>query len=114
MHKKVVLANPRKVIHEKFILAYPRKFPASNLPTIRYDWLCHFATFLYKGVQGIKPIIVVKVSYKLLYITQVKDFLIMSNSLALLDIRAFGCLYNIAASDWPRTFLTARLFLFSI
>ena len=35
----------------------------------------------------------------------------MFNFLALLDIRGFGCT---VASDWPRTFFTARLFLFSI
>ena len=39
----------------------------------------------------------------------------MFNFLALLDIRAFGRLYiTIVASDWPRTFLIAKLFLFSI
>ena len=37
----------------------------------------------------------------------------MFNFLALLDIRVFGRL-TIVASDWPRTFFTARLFLFSI
>ena len=38
----------------------------------------------------------------------------MFNFLALLDIRDFGRLLAIVASDWPRTFFTARLFLFSI
>ena len=38
----------------------------------------------------------------------------MFNFLALLDIRVFGRLYVFVASDWPRTFFTARLFLFSI
>ena len=39
-----------------------------------------------------KPIIVVKVPCKLLYVIQVKDK--MFNFLALLDIRVFGRLYN--------------------
>ena len=39
----------------------------------------------------------------------------MFNFLALLDIRGFGRLrITIVASDWPRIFFTARLFLFSI
>ena len=38
----------------------------------------------------------------------------MFNFLALLDISTFGRLYVFVASDWPRTFFTARLFLFSI
>ena len=39
----------------------------------------------------------------------------MFNFLALLDIRVFGHLrITIVASDWPCTFFTARLFLFSI
>ena len=39
----------------------------------------------------------------------------MFDFLALLDTRVFGRLrITIVASDWPRTFFTARLFLFSI
>ena len=39
----------------------------------------------------------------------------MFNFLALFDIRVFGRLYNhIVASDWPRTFFTPKVFLFSI
>ena len=39
----------------------------------------------------------------------------MFNFLALLDIRVFGRLYiTIVASDWPRTFFTPKVFLFSI
>ena len=39
----------------------------------------------------------------------------MFNFLALLDIRVFGHLIiTIAASDWPHTIFTARLFLFRI
>ena len=41
-----------------------------------------------KGGQVTKPIIVVKVPCKLLYVIQVKEML------ALLDIRVFGRLYN--------------------
>ena len=41
-----------------------------------------------------KPIIVVKMPCKLLYVIQVKGFLVkMFNFLALLDIRVFGRLY---------------------
>ena len=64
-----------------------------------------------KGGQVTKPIIVVKMPCKLLYVIQVKGFL---NFLALLDIRDFWSLITIVASDGPRTFFTARLFLFSI
>ena len=46
-----------------------------------------------KGGQVTKPIIVVKMSYKLLHIIQVNGFLVMFNFLALLDIKIFGCLY---------------------
>ena len=59
-----------------------------------------------------KPIIVVKMpSCKLLYIIQVKGFswpYLISEILV-----AYNYSYN-AASDWPHTFFTARLFLFSI
>ena len=57
-----------------------------------------------------KPIIVVKIpGYKLLYIIQVKGFSWPYLRFWLLIIIAT---YN-AASDWPRTFFTAELFLFS-
>ena len=59
-----------------------------------------------------KPIIVVKMpGYKLLYIIQVKGFswpYLISKILV-----AYNYSYN-AVSDWPHTFFTARLFLFSI
>ena len=59
-----------------------------------------------------KPIIVVKICYKLLYVIQaVKRFLI-SNFLASVDIKVFGRtspIYN-ATSDWPHTFLYPRCF----
>ena len=38
----------------------------------------------------------------------------MFNFLALLDIRVFGRLPLWLASDWPRTFFTPKVFLFSI
>ena len=59
-----------------------------------------------------KPIIVVKMPCKLLYVIQVKEFYKMFNFLALLDIRVFGRLYL-----WlliGLALFTARLFLFSI
>ena len=66
----------------------------------------------YKGGQVTKPIIVVKMpGCKLLYIIQVKGF---SWPYLLSKISVtYNYSYN-AASDWPRTFFTARLFLFSI
>ena len=64
-----------------------------------------------------KPIIVVKVPCKLLYVIQVKEFLIKcSNSWPYL-ISEFLVAYiyiTIVASDWPRTFFTPKVFLFSI
>ena len=60
----------------------------------------------------IKPIIVVKMpGCKLLYIIQVKGSswpYLISKVLV-----TYNHNYN-AASDWPRTFFTARLFLFRI
>ena len=58
-----------------------------------------------------KPIIVVKICYKLLYVIQVvKIFLISAST----DIKVFGCtyvpIYN-AASDWPCTFLLQGCFV---
>ena len=61
-----------------------------------------------------KSIIVVTICYKLL--CHSSRFLI-SNFLASTDIKVFGRTYipicN-AASDWPRTFFTPRVVLFSI
>ena len=61
-----------------------------------------------KGGQVTKPIIVVKMpGCKLLYIIQVKGSswpYLISKVLV-----AYNHSYN-AASDWPRTFFTARLF----
>ena len=59
----------------------------------------------------IKPIIVVKMPCKLLYVIQVKGFLF--NVLALLDIRVFGCLLPLLLLIGLTLFLQG-LFLFSI
>ena len=66
-----------------------------------------------------KPIIVVKVPCKLLYIIQVKEFLIRCSTswpyLYTYLISEFLVAYiTIVASDWPRTFFTPKVFLFSI
>ena len=63
-----------------------------------------------KGGQVTKPIIVVKMPCKLLYVIQVKGFLIKCSTSGPYLISEF----LVVASDWPRTFFTARLFLFSI
>ena len=57
-----------------------------------------------------KSIIVVTICYKLL--CHSSRFLI-SNFLASTDINVFGRTY-LFASDWPCTFFTPRVFLFSI
>ena len=67
-----------------------------------------------KGGQVTKPIIVVKICYKLLYVIQVNKRFLISNFLASTDIKVFGRTYLFAASDWPHTFFTSRVFLFSI
>ena len=62
-----------------------------------------------------KPIIVVKVPCKLLYIIQVKEFLIKCSTSWPYLISEFLVAYiTIVASDWPRTFFTPEVFLFSI
>ena len=61
-----------------------------------------------------KPIIVVKMPCKLLYVIQVKRFLIKCSISWPYLISEFLVAYIFVASDWPRTFFTARLFLFSI
>ena len=58
-----------------------------------------------KGGQVTKPIIVVKIPCKLLYIIQVKEFswpYLISEILV-----AYNYSYN-AASDWPRTFFYSQ------
>ena len=55
-----------------------------------------------------KPIIVVTICYKLLYVIQVVKKILISNFLASTDIKIFGHTYAPvcnAASDWPRIFL---------
>ena len=49
-----------------------------------------------------KPIIVVKIPCKLLIVCHSSK-----------RIQSFWSLITIVASDWPRTFFTARLFLFT-
>ena len=62
-----------------------------------------------------KPIIVVKVPCKLLYVIQVKEFLIKYSISWPYLISEFLVAYiTIVASDWPRTFFTPKVFLFSI
>ena len=62
-----------------------------------------------------KPIIVVKVPCKLLYVIQVKEFLIKySTSWPYLIAEFLVAYITIVASDWPRTFFTPKVFLFSI
>ena len=68
-----------------------------------------------KGGQVTKPIIVVKVPCKLLYVIQVKEFLIKCSTSWPYMISEFLVAYiTIVASDWPRTFFTPKVFLFSI
>ena len=62
-----------------------------------------------------KPIIVVKVPCKLLYVIQVKKFLIKCSTSWPYLISEFLVAYiTIVASDWPRTFFTPKVFLFSL
>ena len=62
-----------------------------------------------------KPIIVVKVPCKLLYVIQVKEFLIKCSTFWPYLISEFLVAYiTIVASDWPRTFFIPKVFLFSI
>ena len=68
-----------------------------------------------KGGQVTKPIIVVKVPCKLLYVIQVKGFLIKCSTSWPYLISEFLVAYiTIVASDWPRTIFTPKVFLFSI
>ena len=68
-----------------------------------------------KGGQVTKPIIVVKVPCKLLYVIQVKEFLIKcSTSWPYLISEFLVAHITIVASDWHHTFFTPKVFLFSI
>ena len=60
-----------------------------------------------KGGQVTKPIIVVKVPCKLLYVIQVKEFLIKCSTSW---PQSFCAYITIVASDWPRIFLHPRCF----
>ena len=61
-----------------------------------------------------KPIIVAKVPCKLLHVIQVKEFLIKCSTSWPYLISEFLVAYiTIVASDWPRTFFTPKVFLFS-
>ena len=61
-----------------------------------------------------KPIIVVKVPCKLLYVIQVKEFLIKCSTSWPYLISEFLVAYiTIVASDWPRTFFTPKVFIFT-
>ena len=62
-----------------------------------------------------KPIIVVKVPCKLLYVIQVKEFLIKCLTSWPYFISEFLVAYiTIVASDWPRTFLHPRCFCLAL
>ena len=62
-----------------------------------------------------KPIIVVKICYKLLYVIQVvkKIFDKLTSWPQLISKFLVAPVCN-AASNWPRTFFTPKVFLFSI
>ena len=63
----------------------------------------------------IKPIIVVKVPCKLLYVIQVKEFLIKCSTSWPYLISEFLVAYiTIVASDWPRTFFTSKVFCLAL
>ena len=62
-----------------------------------------------------KSIIVVRVPCKLLYVIQVKEFLIKYlTSWPYLTSEFLVAYITIVASDWPRTFFTPKVFLFSM
>ena len=64
-----------------------------------------------KGGQVTKPIIVVKVPCKLLYVIQGKGFLIKcSTSWPYLISEILVAYITVVASDWPRTFLQPGCF----
>ena len=59
-------------------------------------------------MQVTKPIIIVRICYKLLCVFETS--LILASD----DIKAFGCTYVGRAAYWPFTSFTPRVFLFSI
>ena len=67
------------------------------------------------GGQVTKPIIVVKVPCKLLYVIQVKEFLIKCSTSWPYLISEFLVAYiTIVDSDWPCTFYTQGVFVYHI
>ena len=54
-------------------------------------WPPFHTIIISKGGQVTKPIIVVKICYKLLYVIQVDNRILISNFLASTDIKVFGC-----------------------
>ena len=58
-----------------------------------------------------KPIIVVKVPSKLLYVIQVKEFLKCSTSWPYLISEFLVAYITIVASDWPYTFFAQGVFV---
>ena len=76
-------------------------------------WPPFFVPKCYKGGQVTKPIILVKICYKLLYVIQLVEIGLVSNFLASADIRSHMPVCNVA-SDWPRTFLHPRCFCLAL
>ena len=75
-----------------------------------------FVTWPHKGGQVTKPIILVKTCHKTIvfHSSSLKHLSVIGDFLASPDIKAFGHTYvGRAASYWPRTFFTPRMFLFS-
>ena len=64
-----------------------------------------------KGGQVTKPIIVVKMPCKLLYVIQVKGFLIKCSTSWPYLISEILVAYAIVASDWPHTFYSQAVFV---
>ena len=84
-----------------------------------YDWLCHLATFIIMMVQkrwpSDKANHTCENTLSTIFIQAAKRILV-NNLLGSVDIKAFVAyvpIYN-AASSWPRTFFTPRVFLFNI
>ena len=79
-------------------------------------WPPFHTIIISKGGQVTKPIIDVKIYYKLLYVIQVDNRFLISKLLGLNCYQRFWSHIPIcnAASDWPRTVFTPGVFLFSI
>ena len=59
-------------------------------------WPPFHTIIINKSGQVTKPIIIVKICYKLLYVIQVVKKILISNFLALTDIKVFSCTYPFA------------------